>query len=628
MSDEDQLYDPVSEYCSLYHHAAVVVENQLYIAQGYAQYVRNSKRKGGGNPHLRFINLDRTIPVAQSGEFINVVTNSTAYPENLPSTVNPALWYNPNAFSLYMAMGGTINFQSLIFEDGAQYNPGSPREYWRSRVRTDRYRQGFTSDDYQFGGWDRLALNLDNPMGLITARNTYFDAETQKGYIVGGWVGASTNPTDSFITYNAITSEWTNSTLPWGRSLGNGAMASFRINDRLVHIHVGGYVNGTYVAMDHARIYDSETQDWYTQPIDGAQIPPARGDACTALVAAPDGSSYQMFMFGGSENGDPSARFLSDMWVLNIPSFTWVFIGESGGQFGPGARSGSSCNIVKDHIFLLYAGKKAAIASQAAQCESGGNAAYFMDLNTLSWLETYEGNNTTPGYRVASRITDVIGGNGYGGAIRTAPTGGFDSEVLATLFAINGTRIVNSNPTRLPSPVPTNSDQITDGGSAPVPTGAIVGGVVGGILLLLALIGLLVFCLRKKKGLPFLSSREPKSPGAVDDIPVGGRSELPTHYSEGGNYPKTPSIFKDPRAGYSGYYQSTVLGAPTNQEVYVYELPTGDTRQHPHLSAQELASPQDMDYSPSSTTLYAPDHELPLPPTPPGVPEPQFKPAR
>ncbi|KAK6517019.1 hypothetical protein TWF506_006897 [Arthrobotrys conoides] len=606
---DPQLYDPVSEFCALYLHSTAVIDGQVYIVQGYGQYIRNGRRKGAGNPHIRFMDINQRIPVARSGEFIHVATNRTEYPENIPQTVSPAFWWDRNTLTAYMIMGGTVDYQGLILENGALYNPGSPREIWRGNFRTE-FIKNYTGSSNKLDEWGALTSGLENPTGLISSRNSYYDVASRKGYIVGGWVDAITNPTDSFLIWDFDTNGWTNSTLPWGRSLGNGVMGSFRINDRLVHIHVGGEINGVYTTMDEARIYDAETQSWYTQEIRG-EVPTPRGDACTAMVAAPDGSSYQMYMFGGSENSSRTARYLGELWVLNIPSFTWVRLDDSRGEFAPGTRSAASCNILQNRILLVYGGKKSVTAGQAAQCENGGNAAYFMDLNTLTWLETYEGSGTQANYSVPSPVYNLIGGNGYGGARLTAPPDGFNNEVLATIFSINGTRVINPNP---PEPTDTGAPP-QDGSTKPtsVPIGAIVGGVVGGILLV-ALAVLAFVCFRKRNG-------KMKCTGSQDDIPVGGRTELPA-FSES-SFHQNLTVYKDPRAGYSGYYQSTVLGAPTAQEVYIYELPTAYTHSHQHVNSHELMSPQDMAESPNSTTHLVADQELPLPPMPPGVPEPR-----
>ncbi|KAF3226821.1 hypothetical protein TWF106_011233 [Orbilia oligospora] len=607
-----RLYDPVTEFCSLYLHSTAVVVEQLYIVQGYAQYIRDGKRKGAGNPHLRYMNINQRIPVARSGEFITVVTNKTHYPENVPQTVSPALWFQANTLYLYMAMGGTVNFQGLILQDEDLYNPGSPKEIWRGSTNFDDTTV-FAPNANTFNRWNAEISGLEDPTGMVVSRNTYWDDSLRKGYIVGGWVDAITNPTDSFLIWDYDTNVWTNSSLPWGRSSGNGIMGSFRINDRLVHIHVGGEVNGVYIPMNTARIYDSETQDWYTQEIFG-EPPIPRGDACTAIVAAPDKSSYQMYMFGGAESGSKTARYLSELWVLNIPSFTWVLLDNSVGDFAPGARSASSCNILRNHILMVYAGKKSITAGQAADCETNGNAAYFMDLNTLKWLETYEGNKTKLEYCVPSPVYEVIGGNKDGGAKIIAPPDGFNSEILATLFSINGTRVVNPNPPAEPSSTESIARSNNNTETTSVPTGAIVGGAVGAILLVTLAVLAFIFVRRRNKNSKIM---------AHNDIPVGGRTELPVD-SEGGSYDQNLTAFKDPRAEYSGFYQSTVLGAPTTQGVYIYELPTAYGYSNTGVNAQEPMPPQDHGAENPTSTL-SPDHELPLPPTPPGVPAPEYR---
>ncbi|KAK6333736.1 hypothetical protein TWF730_003919 [Orbilia blumenaviensis] len=613
-SDENRPYDPIAEFCALYAHATIVVDNHLYILQGYATYVRNSRRKSGGNPHLRFINLSQTIDVARSGEFVQVVTNRTQYPENIPQVINPSLWFEDSSNQLLLSMGGTVFRQSLVLEDELNYNPGAPGELWVGTYK-DNVFNDYGDNTNLFDKWGRGQLALENQTGLISSRNTFYDTTGRVGYIVGGSV--NTAPTNSFITFDFNDRTWTNRTLPWGTSHGNSAMGSIFFNERLVHIHVGGYVNGSYIAMNHARIYDTETQDWYTQDITGT-APSTRGDSCTAVVSAPDGSSHQIYMFGGSMDDSRNSQYFSELWVLNIPSFTWILLDNSREGNAPSQRSAASCNIVKDHYLLVYGGKKAAVASQPAECEPDGGAAYFMDLNTLTWLDTFEGSANKSNYSVPPPISDVLGGNGYGGANLLAPPGGFENEILATIFAINGTRAINPNGTQPPGPGSTSQVPERDASPSSVPVGAIVGGVLGG-LLLVALAALAFFCVRKRRKAMLLNGNT-KLNGIVDDLPVGGRSELPA-LPEGGNYQYHLSYYKNQN---SGYYQDTALGGSQGQPqvVYSYELATPG---HPY--AHELESPfgPGAGGSPNSATrlVVDNDHELPLPPTPPSAPQPQ-----
>ncbi|KAK6356809.1 hypothetical protein TWF718_001150 [Orbilia javanica] len=615
-----QLYDPVTEFCALYHHTTVVVEDQLYIVQGYMQYIRNGRRKGAANPYLRFINLNDNITVAQSGEHVHVVNNRTEYPERIPATTNPILWYNLYSKQLLMFMGATVNPQAFILQDESNYNPGSPTELWVGTYRDDVQRR-YTGDTNNYDRWSRSVLSsAKNPTGLLSSRTNHFDVTSQKGYIVGGWVDAKENPTNGFIVWDMFSNTWTNSSMPW-TTQGDGVMGTFWIDStRLIHVLVGGYIDGSYAAFDHARVYDTQTQDWYIQEIQG-DVPAPRVNACGAVAYSSDGSSYQLYMYGGSENDDQDARFLSDLWVLSIPSFTWVLLDDSRGEYAPGTRSGASCDIVKDHILAIYGGKKSAQAGQVAQCEANGGALYFMDLNTQTWLETYDGASIQPNYSVPKPVYDIIGGDGSGGATVVAPPGGFKHDVLATIFAINGTRVINNDWTESPRPEVT-SDAPAVGPSSP-PTGAIVGGVVGGALLIALAVFILFFLRKKKRGI--FGSSEGKTMIIINDIPVGGRSELPVH-SDGGSYQQNLSVYKDPRAGYSGYYQSTVLGAPTTGNTQFYELPTSYSKPYQSATAQELLqSPQDEAESPNSATNLVADHDLPLPPTPPGAPAPQFR---
>ena len=73
--------------------------------------------------------------------------------------------------------------------------------------------------------------------------------------------------------------------------------------------------------MDEILVYDIETSTWMKQNATG-DIPPGRQNTCTALVPAPDLSSYQIYVFSGVSY---DVRIL-DMYVLSIPMFSWTKI--------------------------------------------------------------------------------------------------------------------------------------------------------------------------------------------------------------------------------------------------------------------------------------------------------------
>ena len=50
--------------------------------------------------------------------------------------------------------------------------------------------------------------------------------------------------------------------------------------------------------MNVVNVYDIATSSWYTQYTNG-EYPDVRVNPCSVVAAAPDGSSYNIYMFGG-----------------------------------------------------------------------------------------------------------------------------------------------------------------------------------------------------------------------------------------------------------------------------------------------------------------------------------------
>ena len=71
--------------------------------------------------------------------------------------------------------------------------------------------------------------------------------------------------------------------------------------------------------MDEIWVYDIASSKWMKQAATG-DIPRVRHRSCSALVPAPDLSSYQIYMFSGATTGDVR---IVDMYVLSIPAFVW-----------------------------------------------------------------------------------------------------------------------------------------------------------------------------------------------------------------------------------------------------------------------------------------------------------------
>lgn len=262
--------------------------------------------------------------------------------------------------------------------------------------------------------------------------------------------------------------------------------------------------------MNNINVYDIAKSTWYTQSTSGP-TPKIRVNPCAVVAAAADGSSYNVYMFGG-QNLIPFGEQIqyNDMWILSLPSFTWIQVDQTG-QSVPYGRAGATCNIWDAQMVMVggYVGDQ-------LSCDSPG--IYVFDLSTLKWMNQYTAlnagsnnpfnqqsaqlaNATSPGglegsynYQVPDAVISVIGGTKTGGATITAPIASATEGPLATGKPITYTV---TNPDGSTATGVTggsnnmNDPSISSGNSGPR-IAAIVVGVVAGLLLILA--GYLAFC--------------------------------------------------------------------------------------------------------------------------------------
>ena len=248
-------------------------------------------------------------------------------------------------------------------------------------------------------------------------------------------------------------------------------------------------------------VYDIASSTWYRQSTSGA-YPILRVNPCAVALSAPDGSSTNIYMYGG-QNLIPygNQTQYSDMWILTIPSFTWIQVDTSGQSVPPG-RTGHTCNIWNGQIVVVggYTGPP----SNGLGCDSGF---YVFNATSLQWQNNYNsltggdtqnqqiaqqkdasGLSGSYGYQVPVPVQSVIGGKGSGGATITAPAESATAGPLATgkpiTYTVTGSNGAAVTETGTVSSI-TGSSASNNGKGGPN-IGAIVAGVVAGCFAVLA----------------------------------------------------------------------------------------------------------------------------------------------
>jgi hypothetical protein len=177
--------------------------------------------------------------------------------------------------------------------------------------------------------------------------------------------------------------------------------------------------------MSTVAVYDIANQVWYEQETTGA--PGQMTQGCTVLASAQDGSSHNIYWYGGY-NGLDQGTVSDDVWILSVPSFMWMKV-YSG--MPPHGRAGHKCTKpYPDQMFVV--GGSAALTGSEPVCVQGGIIQIY-NLSSSTWIESYDP-NIWSNYTVPSMIYSMIGGTGTGSATQTAPSPSVSSN--ATMLGL------------------------------------------------------------------------------------------------------------------------------------------------------------------------------------------------
>ncbi len=284
--------------------------------------------------------------------------------------------------------------------------------------------------------------------------------------------------------------------------------------------------------MNVINVYDIATSTWYLQSTSGP-TPKIRVNPCAVIAAAPDGSSYNIYMFGklkrpcnqhksalivrtvGGQNLQPydNQTQFNDMWILTLPSFTWISVDQSKDSV-PYGRSGATCNVWDAQMVMVggYLGDQ-------ISCDSPG--VYVFDLSTLQWMNQFtalsagaKGESSNPlnqqpnqkasdgdagglegsyGYQVPEAVISVIGGDKSGRATITKPIVSATAGPLKTGSPKTYTVTESNGHVVTETATPGSGSSSTSNGSKGPNVAAIVVGVICGLLAIVIMY--LLFCL-------------------------------------------------------------------------------------------------------------------------------------
>ncbi|CRG83183.1 putative ATP-dependent helicase YwqA [Talaromyces islandicus] len=277
------------------------------------------------------------------------------------------------------------------------------------------------------------------------------------GSIEGGDESANTTA-DSLITVNMTTMRletWQNMSLPTSVApRANAELAWIPVSESGVLVAIGGVINPEILTADRnltveqakesnktspsfmseISVYDIASQTWFLQNTTG-DIPPQLTMFCSVVAPAADRSSFNIYIYGGYDGVSAESPPSDDVYILSIPSFTWIK--AYSGQYSHG-RSGHKClQVYPDQMFILGGIFK----NDPTICLEGGFLQVF-NLNTLQFQEIYSPQNWS-NYSVPAAVTSRIGGTENGGATKISPSS-WNNNKLSNIFSTAYTKPINT----------------------------------------------------------------------------------------------------------------------------------------------------------------------------------------
>ncbi|KAJ5097516.1 hypothetical protein N7456_008237 [Penicillium angulare] len=535
------------------------MEETSYMSGGYNGYIYTLDLSSSFNSSSNFSNVLDTMSIA------------TTAGSNLASTyVDGVMFANNDEYYTYAGLPiitGTIpegSKDQIIGYEAYQYGPEI--ENWNPRFYIGSLPDNVTNYVTNGAGVSAPSENL----------GFYFSGlHAQDWSPIAYNILNTTFMSDRLVTVNMSVMEdekWSNDTLPsYVPSRADAELVWVPVSDSGVLVAIGGVINPgeTYLKlnstqetdseevsptfMETVSVYDIESKTWYLQNTTG-DTPPQLAEFCSVLASASDDSSHNIYIYGGYNGMDTADNPSDDVYILSLPSFTWVKVYNGTNTHG---RARQKCVKVYPDQMLSIGGYRI----DETHCLEGGMIADF-NLNNLSFQDSYDPSQWSD-YKVPDLLSNVIGGDSSGGATTTSPSSSWTNSSLAKVFDTKYAKTINTY-----WPYNTTSSDNDSGShhhkSFPKWAAAVIGVLLGLLVVILAVVGLWFFLRRRQRR--YLENEKEREPGPSE---ADGTERLTTMYG-GGPVSPVPGP------------QSTSTGQETS---------TGAQTTHTHDSIATSASP-------------------------------------
>ncbi|KAF5574015.1 kelch repeat [Fusarium pseudoanthophilum] len=422
---------------------------------------------------LLSVSLTLSIPLDESWTNDTVAfTESGKGPS--PYLKQPALWVDEE--------------RSMIYSWGGQ---GS---YKNTSSAGDHHLYAFEAEDGK-GSWSIHDPEDDTLFSSLyrTVRGAYTSCHGV-GYHLGGYGERRTDerftdgsyverPLDGLLTYNMSTQKWTNeSTKALDYATWSGRATCIpSIGSTGLLIFMGGAKVKTPafrnesepVSFINITMFDPSSKEWYYQQTSGTS-PDPRVDFCSVGVQGPN-NTYDIYIYGGWNTWNDKTKAYGDVWVLSLPAFEWFKADVDGPK-----RGMHGCALVGKRQMLSIGGNNWGKNEGWKDKDPWTQGIGILDLPSLTWSGEY--NAEAEGYKLPKVVKDWY---------ENGDEVEWDNRKVEKLFA----SMSSTTPRSTDGP-----DSDTDPEkSSPIPVGAIAGGVVGGVAVIVAIVGVWLWMRRRKR---------------------------------------------------------------------------------------------------------------------------------
>ncbi|KAF2182846.1 hypothetical protein K469DRAFT_669317 [Zopfia rhizophila CBS 207.26] len=528
-------YDVVTYFCQRWYHQSVVKDGTLYIHGGIQTFNVPQRDSNWTNNTLGFNQFFLQVDLKESWDWKTnisyIALEETPNPKTgtgVRHSIRGTMYQGPaNDSSIYTYAGTSFrgnesfptkdtNYYSIYYSDQyALWSFNNDSQVWDQydiqQAWTPSYGAAAEAPD------QALAFYLNGQTDNGTSSQTLYDGDDQTtldGMIVIDMVKHSSRniSTAGIKDYQP--------------RVGGGMQYVPGVGDNGVLVALGGKVfdgkrvmtskeKGRLLSFDTVDVFDiasylknpEDSGTWYSQTTSG-DIPHPRIDFCTIIVSTPDNSSHHIYLYGGQDpTTTNSTIFYDDIYVLSIPSFTWINVFN-----GKSPRWGHTCHLVGNRQMLTVGGHN----KSPNTCDWEKKSVAIMDLTTLSWGSVY--NAYAEQYLLSDALVAKLGGTPQGNATLKVPEKGWAAPELGAIMS--KTRIYSNAPVNNTS----TSKETNGSGISSKARTAITTGTTVAVVVLLSCICFLIFMYRRRSSGRSISTR---GSSAVVEAESRAKFELP-----------------------------------------------------------------------------------------------------